>query len=95
MNQQVVDRIFLAMLGLLLSACAPAFVRTSSLVGAAVVANSTAIVFSLVLLGLQAFRTWMWYVLAIRRRESFCLRVYGRPMSAEERDRFDGAYWSD
>lgn len=46
MNQQVVDRIFLAMLGLLLSACAPAFVRTSSLVGAAVVAGSTAIVFS-------------------------------------------------
>ena len=84
------DRIFLALLGLLLCACAPAFVRTSDLVGAAVAVGSVAIVFSLLLLGLRAFRTKMWYLDAIGAAERF----FGRPMSAEERARFDRAYWS-
>lgn len=89
------DRIFLPLLGLLLCACTPAFVRASDLVGAAVAAGIAAIAFSLVLVGLRAFSRRMWYLEAVREAEGFYRRFYRRPMSAEERDRFDGAYWSD
>lgn len=97
------DKTFLALGGLLLCACAPDLLDASdpigAVAGAVVSVGSGALCLSFLFLVIRSvllklnifgYRDQVRYLEAIDAAERF----FGRQMSAEERGRFDRAYWS-